>query len=76
MNEPRGTALSRLGLIKSRSRHGHVDGHAPDATLAELAELEAEFKRIGLRHARQAVVAFRAELTEDRRSEDRRVAQG
>ncbi|AVZ76845.1 hypothetical protein SLUN_36370 [Streptomyces lunaelactis] len=76
MNEPRGTALSRLGLIKSRSRHGHVDGHAPDATLAELAELEAEFKRIGLRHARQAVVAFRAELTEDRRREDRRVAQG
>ncbi|WP_327327659.1 tetratricopeptide repeat protein [Streptomyces sp. NBC_01210] len=67
MNEPRGTALSRLGLIKSRSRHGR----APDTTLAELAELEGEFKRIGLRHARQTVIAFRDEL-----AGVHRVAQG
>jgi hypothetical protein len=58
MNEARGIALSRLGLAKSRSR----SGQAHDATLTELAELEAEFERIGLRHARQAVIAFRAEL--------------
>ncbi|WP_326654379.1 tetratricopeptide repeat protein [Streptomyces sp. NBC_01750] len=66
MNEPRGAALSRLGLVKSRSRQGR----APDATLAELAELETEFKRIGLRHARQTVIAFRDELAGVHRNTD------
>ncbi|MFJ3106111.1 tetratricopeptide repeat protein [Streptomyces sp. NPDC086835] len=58
MNEARGTALARLGLAKARSRRGR----APAATLTELAELEREFERIGLRQARQSVVAFRSEL--------------
>ncbi|MFJ8076528.1 tetratricopeptide repeat protein [Streptomyces sp. NPDC096176] len=58
MHEARGTALARLGLAKSRARRGR----APAATLAELAELEREFARIGLRQARQSVVAFRSEL--------------
>ncbi|RSO23951.1 hypothetical protein DMH15_31675 [Streptomyces sp. WAC 06725] len=58
MREPRGTALSRLGLVKSRSRLGGSKGE----TLAELDELERDFGRIGLRHARDMVIAFRAEL--------------
>ncbi|MEU1329750.1 tetratricopeptide repeat protein [Streptomyces sp. NPDC005865] len=57
MREPRGSALSRLGLAKSRARLGRDR----EATLAELAELEADFGRMGLRHARETVVAFRAE---------------
>ncbi|MEU9123369.1 tetratricopeptide repeat protein [Streptomyces sp. NPDC048506] len=59
MQEPRGEALSRLGLAKSRSRLGRDR----DETLTELASLERDFKRIGLRHARDMVIAFRAELT-------------
>ncbi|MFF3541706.1 tetratricopeptide repeat protein [Streptomyces platensis] len=59
MQEPRGVALSRLGLVKSRARLGR-DEHE---TLAELAALEKDFTRIGLRHAREMVIAFRAELT-------------
>lgn len=58
MHEPRGTALSRLGLVKSRSRLGG----SQDETLAELDVLERDFERIGLRHARDMVIAFRAEL--------------
>ncbi|GCD41310.1 tetratricopeptide repeat protein [Streptomyces paromomycinus] len=58
MREPRGTALSRLGLVKSRSRMGG----SKDRTLTELDELERDFGRIGLRHARDMVIAFRAEL--------------
>ncbi|MCQ4082211.1 tetratricopeptide repeat protein [Streptomyces sp. RB6PN25] len=55
IREPRGEALSRLGLVKSRSRMG-----APDAQIgAELDELEATFERIGLHHAREMVIAFR-----------------
>ncbi|MFI9045328.1 tetratricopeptide repeat protein [Streptomyces sp. NPDC053427] len=57
MHEPRGVALSRLGLTKSRA---HL-GRDLDETLAELAVLEGDFARIGLRHARDMVVAFRAE---------------
>ncbi|MFJ9848342.1 tetratricopeptide repeat protein [Streptomyces sp. NPDC101150] len=60
MNEPRGVALSRLGLTKSRARLGRD----LDETLAELAVLERDFVRIGLRHARDMVIAFRAEVTE------------
>jgi tetratricopeptide (TPR) repeat protein len=59
MHEPRGEALSRLGLVKSRARLGG-DRHR---TLAELDVLERDFTRIGLRHARDMVSAFRAELT-------------
>ncbi|MFD8547244.1 tetratricopeptide repeat protein [Streptomyces sp. NPDC059649] len=59
MQEPRGEALSRLGLAKSRARLGRD----LDETLAELADLEKEFARIGLRHARAMVIAFRTELT-------------
>lgn len=58
MQEPRGAALARLGLVKSRARLGrdHAD------TLAELAVLERDFSRIGLRHAQEMVIAFRSEL--------------
>ncbi|MCX4635461.1 tetratricopeptide repeat protein [Streptomyces sp. RPA4-5] len=59
MQEPRGVALSRLGLAKSRARLGRDE----QETLAELAALEKDFTRIGLRHARDMVIAFRAELT-------------
>ncbi|MEV0369094.1 tetratricopeptide repeat protein [Streptomyces sp. NPDC050636] len=59
MQEPRGVALSRLGLAKSRARLGRD----PYETLAELADLERDFTRIGLRHARDMVIAFRAEVT-------------
>ncbi|WP_406481723.1 tetratricopeptide repeat protein [Streptomyces platensis] len=59
MQEPRGVALSRLGLAKSRARLGRDT----QETLAELAALEKDFTRIGLRHARDMVIAFRAELT-------------
>ncbi|MGW1376441.1 tetratricopeptide repeat protein [Streptomyces sp. NPDC002446] len=57
MQEPRGVALSRLGLAKSRARL------AREEALAELEDLERDFVRIGLRHARDMVIAFRAELT-------------
>ncbi|MFF1381737.1 tetratricopeptide repeat protein [Streptomyces sp. NPDC058308] len=57
MGEPRGSALSRLGLAKCRARLGRDR----QETLAELAVLEADFGRMGLRHARDMVVAFRAE---------------
>lgn len=62
MSEPRGTALSRLGQAKSRSRLGRPH----DETLAELAELEGDFTRMGLRHARDMVIAFRDELSAQR----------
>lgn len=57
MREPRGVALSRLGLVKSRARLGRDR----DETLAELADLEGDFTRIGLRGAQETVIAFRAE---------------
>ncbi|MEX2974520.1 tetratricopeptide repeat protein [Streptomyces sp. C184] len=59
MQEPRGVALSRLGLVKSRARLGRDR----DESLAELDTLERDFTKIGLRHAREMVIAFRAELT-------------
>ncbi|MEV8565905.1 tetratricopeptide repeat protein [Streptomyces sp. NPDC051322] len=58
MNEPRGTALSRLGLAKSLARLGRN----PAETAAELAELRRTLDRIGLRHARDMVDKATAEL--------------
>ncbi|MCP9958109.1 tetratricopeptide repeat protein [Streptomyces sudanensis] len=58
MGEPRGTALSRLGLAKSRARLGRDTA----ATAAELAELRDALDRIGLRHARDMVEKAAAEL--------------
>lgn len=58
MDEPRGTALSRLGLLKSRARLGRDRTE----TAAELAELRAALERIGLRHARDMVDKAAAEL--------------
>ncbi|WP_443042618.1 tetratricopeptide repeat protein [Streptomyces sp. NBC_00344] len=58
MNEPRGTALSRLGLAKSLARLGRN----PAETRAELAELRHILDRIGLRHARDMVDKATAEL--------------
>ncbi|MEU6979226.1 MULTISPECIES: tetratricopeptide repeat protein [unclassified Streptomyces] len=58
MEEPRGTALSRLGLVKSEARLGRDAAH----TAADLAELRATLDRIGLRHARDMVDKAAAEL--------------
>ncbi|MGW6909412.1 tetratricopeptide repeat protein [Streptomyces sp. NPDC054940] len=58
MSEPRGEALSRLGLVKSRARLGR--DHAE--TTAELAELAGVLERIGLRHAREMVARAQAEF--------------
>ncbi|MFJ2292914.1 tetratricopeptide repeat protein [Streptomyces sp. NPDC087894] len=58
MNEPRGTALSRLGLAKSLARLGRN----PAETAVELAELHRTLDRIGLRHARDMVDKAAAEL--------------
>ncbi|MER7395123.1 tetratricopeptide repeat protein [Streptomyces sp. NPDC000151] len=62
MSEPRGSALARLGLVKSRAR----TGWPYDEVLAELDDVEREVTRIGLRHARDMVRAFRAELSAGR----------
>ncbi|MER5681297.1 tetratricopeptide repeat protein [[Kitasatospora] papulosa] len=58
MNEPRGTALSRLGLAKALARLGRN----PAETVVELAELRRDLDRIGLRHARDMVDKATAEL--------------
>jgi tetratricopeptide (TPR) repeat protein len=58
MEEPRGTALSRLGLVKARARLGQDAARSA----AELAELRAVLDRIGLRHAREMVEKAAAEL--------------
>ncbi|MEU9862499.1 tetratricopeptide repeat protein [Streptomyces sp. NPDC047971] len=58
MEEPRGTALSRLGLVKARARLGRDAAR----TAAELAELRTVLDRIGLRHAREMVEKAAAEL--------------
>lgn len=58
MSEPRGRALSRLGLAKSLARLGRDR----DETAAELAELADVLDGIGLRHARQMVERARTEL--------------
>jgi tetratricopeptide (TPR) repeat protein len=56
--EPRGTALARLGLIKSLARLGRDTA----STAADLAELGARLQAIGLLHARDMVGKAAAEL--------------
>ncbi|UQI44924.1 tetratricopeptide repeat protein [Streptomyces sp. HU2014] len=58
MDEPRGAALARLGLVKSRARLGR----AAEETAAELDELHRTLGGIGLMHARDMVDKARAEL--------------
>lgn len=58
MDEPRGTALSRLGLVKARARLGRDAAE----TRAELIELREALERIGLRHARDMAAKAAAEL--------------
>ncbi|MFJ3819319.1 tetratricopeptide repeat protein [Streptomyces sp. NPDC090056] len=58
MDEPRGTALSRLGLVKASAHLGRDVSH----TAADLAELRSTLDRIGLRHARDMVNKAAAEL--------------
>lgn len=58
IGEPRGKALSRLGLVKSRARLGR----APVRTSAELEELRGELESIGLHHAHRLVDDARTEL--------------
>ncbi len=58
MSEPRGEALSRLGLAKALARLGHDPGE----TAAELADLAGVLERIGLQHAREMVARAHEEL--------------
>ncbi|MFD7324747.1 tetratricopeptide repeat protein [Streptomyces sp. NPDC059875] len=58
MEEPRGTALSRLGLVKARARLGQEAAQS----VAELTELRSMLDRIGLRHAQEMVEKAAAEL--------------
>jgi tetratricopeptide (TPR) repeat protein len=58
MSEPRGEALSRLGLAKSLARLGRDR----DETAAELADLAGLLERIGLQHARRMVARAHEEL--------------
>ncbi|WP_324787205.1 tetratricopeptide repeat protein [Streptomyces sp. H51] len=58
MSEPRGQALARLGLVKSRARLGRDSS----ATAAELSGLADELDRLGLRHAREMVARAEEEL--------------
>ncbi|MDI5973932.1 tetratricopeptide repeat protein [Streptomyces sp. SL13] len=51
MDEPRGEALSRLGLAKAHARLGRDQAR----TIAELTHLEGELGRIGLHHVRAMV---------------------
>ncbi|MFF5499374.1 tetratricopeptide repeat protein [Streptomyces aquilus] len=58
MSEPRGQALARLGLAKSRARLGRD----PHETAAELDDLYEVLGRIGLRHAQEMVARAQAEF--------------
>ncbi|MFF5897902.1 tetratricopeptide repeat protein [Streptomyces argenteolus] len=58
IDEPRGAALSRLGLTKALARLGRN----PAETVVELADLRRALDRIGLRHARDMVDKATAEL--------------
>ena len=58
MSEPRGEALSRLGLAKSLARLGRDR----DETAAELADLAGVRERIGLQPARRMVARAHEEL--------------
>ncbi|MGW8376615.1 tetratricopeptide repeat protein [Streptomyces sp. ODS28] len=66
MSEPRGEALSRLGLVKSLA---HL-GRDPEQTAADLRALRAELDRIGLRHARDMVDKAQAELGVEPRAQE------
>ncbi|MDI1459052.1 tetratricopeptide repeat protein [Streptomyces sp. NPDC003388] len=61
MSEPRGEALSRLGLAKSLARLGRDRAE----TAAELAELARVLERAGLRHAREMVARAQREFGVD-----------
>ncbi|WP_307172893.1 tetratricopeptide repeat protein [Streptomyces sp. B3I7] len=58
MDEPRGRALARLGLVKSLARLGRE----PAETAADLDVLAETLDRIGLRHGRESVRRAREEL--------------
>ncbi|MFJ7151348.1 tetratricopeptide repeat protein [Streptomyces sp. NPDC100445] len=58
MSEPRGEALSRLGLAKSLARLGRDRAE----TAAELASLARTLERSGLRHAREMVARAQREF--------------
>ncbi|MFF8946146.1 tetratricopeptide repeat protein [Streptomyces sp. NPDC014864] len=58
IGEPRGEALSRLGLAKSLARLGRDRA----GTAAELADLARTMDRIGLRHAREMVTRAQEEF--------------
>ena len=58
MSEPRGEALSRLGLAKSLARLGRDR----DETAAELADRAGVVARFGLQHARRMVARAHEEL--------------
>ncbi|MFC9926315.1 tetratricopeptide repeat protein [Streptomyces sp. NPDC127190] len=58
MSEPRGEALSRLGLAKSRA----MLGRSPAETAAELAELARSLEGGGLKHVRELVARARQEF--------------
>ncbi|MGW2033911.1 tetratricopeptide repeat protein [Streptomyces sp. NPDC001811] len=58
MSEPRGEALSRLGLAKSLARLGRDRAE----TAAELADLARTLERGGLRHAREMVARAQREF--------------
>ena len=51
MEEPRGSALSRLGLVQAEARLGREASH----TAAEQAERRTLLNHIGRRHARALV---------------------
>lgn len=65
MGEPRGEALSRLGLTKSLARLGRDRAR----TAAELDDLAGVLERIGLRHAHAMVTRARSELGVDTTTE-------
>ncbi|MGW5657079.1 tetratricopeptide repeat protein [Streptomyces humi] len=58
MGEPRGEALSRLGLAKALARLGRDRAE----TAAELADLAGLLERAGLRHTRDMVLRAQAEF--------------
>ncbi|MFF3975868.1 tetratricopeptide repeat protein [Streptomyces sp. NPDC001828] len=58
MGEPRGEALSRLGLVKAQARQGR----AAELTAADLDVLERALGGIGLRRAGDMIAKARAEL--------------
>jgi tetratricopeptide (TPR) repeat protein len=58
MSEPRGEALSRLGLAKSLAQLGRDRAE----TAAELADLARTLERSGLRHAREMVTRAQREF--------------